>query len=554
MKRLTSPLLAPLAVTLHLLLGSVSSVAHPLDHVVAHLPAFSQDALLTDSTRARDPRLIFPIEPRLGGQSGLQFLGPSELIGGGGLIERDPLSPIWDPVFGSPGRNSSFRLGFIWDGPSPYARRENETFFPASTSKLWTAAAALETLGPDYRFQTALRWWTDSAQPGVAWRLTLIGDGDPTWGMVEFGETDVADRIRQFVLALRESGIREVRGGLYVGTQSEHWDRVRFPLGWLLEDRVSCYGAQAQGFNLGGNCAELVVEGPGAIRFRWAEVSVPIQDEMRWGTTTQVFVEPIDFPTAASGGFKISGTWKKGSPPLRDWLPVHNVESWVRNLFERELITAGIQLRPDLDDLPDLAQMVSREFQSPPLSEILVPFLKLSLNWIGDSLLKKMGQRSGLADRFTDFLESGVFVLNRWAAGAVSERGSVILQDGSGVSHASFVTPQTTHTLLKTILRSPHFPVIWNALPIAGVDGTLARRMLDTPAQGWVRAKTGTLSESYNLAGFVPDVSWNGEGTPSPDRVIPFVTLVQTAKSNGSEARAVIDRTGAQLSRLQRER
>jgi D-alanyl-D-alanine carboxypeptidase/D-alanyl-D-alanine-endopeptidase (penicillin-binding protein 4) len=127
----------------------------------------------------------------------------------------------------------------------------------------------------------------------------------------------------------------------------------------------------------------------------------------------------------------------------------------------------------------------------------------------------------------------------------------VQLMDGSGVSHQSFVTPEATRILLDRIRAHPNFDIIWNALPIAGIDGTLAKRMQGTRAQNWLRAKTGTLSDAYNLAGFVPDSRWNGTGTPTADQLLPFVTLVNTQKENGKEARALIDRVGAKLSSLQ---
>jgi D-alanyl-D-alanine carboxypeptidase/D-alanyl-D-alanine-endopeptidase (penicillin-binding protein 4) len=125
------------------------------------------------------------------------------------------------------------------------------------------------------------------------------------------------------------------------------------------------------------------------------------------------------------------------------------------------------------------------------------------------------------------------------------EVASLVFKDGSGVSHQSFVTPRATETLLEALKVHPDFEVIWDALPIAGVDGTLERRMKGTPAQAWLRAKTGTLSDAYNLAGYIPTESdW------MPTNLVSFVHLISTSKENGKEARALIDRTGAELSRV----
>jgi D-alanyl-D-alanine carboxypeptidase/D-alanyl-D-alanine-endopeptidase (penicillin-binding protein 4) len=57
--------------------------------------------------------------------------------------------------------------------------------------------------------------------------------------------------------------------------------------------------------------------------------------------------------------------------------------------------------------------------------------------------------------------------------------------------------------VLDTMRQSPHFALFRDALPIAGVDGTIRNRMRDTPAQGNVRAKTGTLDKARSLSGYV---------------------------------------------------
>jgi D-alanyl-D-alanine carboxypeptidase/D-alanyl-D-alanine-endopeptidase (penicillin-binding protein 4) len=74
---------------------------------------------------------------------------------------------------------------------------------------------------------------------------------------------------------------------------------------------------------------------------------------------------------------------------------------------------------------------------------------------------------------------------------------------GSGLSRHDYITPETIIRILDTMRRREDFAVFYDALPIGGVDGTIGSRMRDTPAQGNVRAKTGTVDRSRALSGYV---------------------------------------------------
>ena len=79
----------------------------------------------------------------------------------------------------------------------------------------------------------------------------------------------------------------------------------------------------------------------------------------------------------------------------------------------------------------------------------------------------------------------------------------VALNDGSGLSRNDLISANTTVQLLTFMSRHKYFAQFREALPIAGVDGTLRTRMRGTPAEGNVRAKTGSLSSVASLSGYV---------------------------------------------------
>ena len=119
----------------------------------------------------------------------------------------------------------------------------------------------------------------------------------------------------------------------------------------------------------------------------------------------------------------------------------------------------------------------------------------------------------------------------------------ITLYDGAGLSRANAVTPRAFIAALKALARSKEFPALWNSLPIAGVDGTLGGRMRSGAAAKVVRAKTGTLTGVYQLAGYIPRLGSNDEVL----EYIPFVILTSTTGSKGAAARNFQDRLVTEL-------
>jgi len=136
---------------------------------------------------------------------------------------------------------------------------------------------------------------------------------------------------------------------------------------------------------------------------------------------------------------------------------------------------------------------------SPPLREVLPHFEKPSQNQIGELLFKTLGlEKTGVGTP-----DSGRAVVERQLLAWGASRDGFAVRDGSGLSRHDYVTPQTIVTTLDAMRKHPDFRVFYDALPIAGVDGTIASRMRGTPAQGNVHAKTGTVDKARSLSGYV---------------------------------------------------
>jgi PBP4 family serine-type D-alanyl-D-alanine carboxypeptidase len=136
---------------------------------------------------------------------------------------------------------------------------------------------------------------------------------------------------------------------------------------------------------------------------------------------------------------------------------------------------------------------------SPPLSEILRPLLKVSQNLYAETLVRALGLAAHKSGSFEDGRQVVQGVLRRMAI----EQGTYSYADGSGLSRLNLVSADLIVRLLKFMHRHRHFEHFLEALPVAGVDGTLEERMKGTRAEKNVRAKTGSIAHVRALAGYV---------------------------------------------------
>jgi serine-type D-Ala-D-Ala carboxypeptidase/endopeptidase (penicillin-binding protein 4) len=198
------------------------------------------------------------------------------------------------------------------------------------------------------------------------------------------------------------------------------------------------------------------------------------------------------------------------------------------------ITTGGISLRNAPSGAAPLAQV-----DSDPLSDILTEMDHNSDNYVAELLLKDLGAEVGTGGTTA---AGDAVVIRSLAAAGVSLAG-VRIVDGSGLSLDDRLTARAVTSLLLLSWRDPDLRnVLWNALPVAGVSGTLQHRLLDGPAHGAVRAKTGTTDLASALSGYASDryafsILQNGEPVSfyyarmAQDRVAQALARVAAATS-----------------------
>lgn len=403
-----------------------------------------------------------------------------------------------------------------------YQRDGDKYFLVASNVKLFTTAAALQQFGLQYRIQTQVF----GVGQGANWDwIRLVGNGDPTL---------TTEDLQKIAQGLWQQGIRKI-DTLEI-TSLPFPDPPLNPT-WALEDTSAGYIAPITRLALNRNALPLVVtpQHLGApLKLAWESPALGQGWTLSNQTRTVAATAPESLETNVDQGsqtIQVIGQLRVGSEPETLDIPLLNPYPTILSQWRAALAEVGIQVqqlqfqhspnRPMGQPLFSLA--------SPPLPDILNQTNQTSDNFYAETLKQLIGAvQPGQMGR----------ILGAWGISSQSYE----LVDGSGLSRQNWVTPQALVELLQAQRLSPNWLTFQNSLPQAGVKGTLRRRFLNTPAQGKVWAKTGTLRGVSALSGYAE---------PANFAPVVFSIVINQGQQDGAALRPGIDRIVVELMNLQ---
>jgi serine-type D-Ala-D-Ala carboxypeptidase/endopeptidase (penicillin-binding protein 4) len=432
-------------------------------------------------------------------------------------------------------------------GKTLYQLNPDHYFMPASNTKLFTTALALNRLGADFTFQTrVLADAAPDAEGRIAGALRLIGGGDPnlsartipyrvgpTTGNPLAAIEELADQI-----AVR--GVKRVDGGI-VGDDTWYvWEP--YAIGWSVDDPESDDGAPVSGLTLNDNVQTLNIR-PGAA----------VGDVAALTLTPPIEFYRIDnrVRTVAAGGerrfhFKrLPGSrhaqlW--GTIPLRNGgteilIGIEDPAEYAALALQNALESRGITVAGEVTgrhQYPDEAAAeapagveLARRVSAPLIEDLRVTD-KVSQNLHAELALRAVGKAKHNEGSFG----GGMDEMKAFLAEAGIDAASWSFTDGSGLSRRGLVTPAAIVKLLRFMYDSPQRQQWISLLPVAAQDGSLRLRFGGTAAAGRVYAKTGSLAHVSALSGYAEraDGTW-----------VAFSIVVNNFNDRATEVRAVMD-------------
>lgn len=400
----------------------------------------------------------------------------------------------------------------LTNGDTLFSWHADRRLLPASNAKLFTTAAALHYLGNGFRFVTVL-FADGRVNNGVLFGdLVLYGTGDPTFGL------DTAS-LAPFADSVVAAGIRRVRGDV-VGDASFLGAELTGP-GWSPDNFAQSFAAPPSALSAAenrivihvmpgertGDSARVLVDPPNDY---YAVVSVVVTGPPRSRTRIDVSRGP------GRGVLELSGVIAPARGPWRTSIAVAEPAVFAAGLLRRLLEARGVVvqggIRSETEDAPArAAQMLAAVRgradpfanaiavrRSPPLDELVAMINHRSHNLSAELAFRAIGRSVGGAGTFA----AGAQAVARYLREQVGLPANAFqVTDGSGLSLLDEATPRSLIQLLAYAQRAPEGRAFVHSLPLVGEGMT--SRMLGTPAEGRLRAKTGTLNNVSALSGYV---------------------------------------------------
>ena len=423
------------------------------------------------------------------------------------------------------GSDLSILVQTVDGSPKTLAKYKSDQFKqPASTQKVITALAAQLGLGSDFQFVTGMYANGSVSNKQLNGDLVIKLSGDPTFSR---------DRLKNMVSALRQKGVEKISGNVILDTSifASH-DKAE---GWSWNNLTACYNAPASAATIDDNCFYATIS-PGKVGGKASisvssNIPVMVSGDVRTISASSKDVNDkyceLDV-SADKNRYYLSGciASNAGKMPLKFAVmdPTEYFSTALKNELKQQKVTYGGRIFERKQKSTGSLTLLTSS-QSAPLSELLTVMLKKSNNLYADTIFRTLGAR--YYSTSGTWRNGGDAVKQILRKKANIDLENLVIADGSGLSRLNLVSANKLMEILQYISAHNNQLAFIEKLPIAGVDGTLQNRksFSQAPFKEAVKAKTGYIQGSYNLAGFIQK---------SDGRYVAFVQLLSGYRADST--------------------
>ena len=393
--------------------------------------------------------------------------------------------------------DAAVKIVSLENGDILYERNGVRLMRPASNTKLITSAAALGILGTNHEFRTSIL--ADSLMPGgmVHGSLYLKGYGDP--------DLTVAD-LDTMIAQLKAIGIRAIHGNIVA--DASWFDDLYWGEGWMWDDEPYSYEAGICALSVNKNCVKVSII-PGIVPGEGVRVVIdPPTHYVSLLNTARVVADTALVPLNVTRMYKerlntliVSGEVVTRPDTIHRWVTVWRPELYAATLLKERLEADSIFVRGQATIGVALPWSRELAYHRRSIDSVLINLNKESDNLSAENTLKTIAVARGGVPGSAKY---GLFQANAFLSELGIDTTKHWIVDGSGVSHYNLLTADMLVQLLVAMTKqSDVFGLFYESLPIAGVDGTLEKRMQGTKAEANLRAKTGSIGGVSALSGYV---------------------------------------------------
>lgn len=405
------------------------------------------------------------------------------------------LDKVTKDLMASPDAYSANLSFYVSDneGNLVYEFNGNKGLSTASTQKIFTAAAALETLGKNYKFSTTASYNGKISYNELSGDLIITSNGDPTLGSWRYDGYKPEDFQKKLIAALKEKNINKIMGNIVI--DDTYFDFQTIPGGWPWNDLGNYYGAGVWSVNWRENQFDLNINGDKFKNFNINLGGVKWVNQLKTGGNSD---QSLVFTAPLSDVAYINGTLPEGktttvsgatpNPPLQLGIEIEDALRAEGIVFNGKVVTNSQNLINGEKIIKGSKENIFFIFSSPELGKIVYWFLKKSINLYGETLIKTMAKEK----RGEGSFEVGVdFLKNFWKAKGIKPQ-MINFADGSGLSPQNNVSARAEVQALIYAKKQDYFPEFYDGFP--------------TQSNG-MKMKSGTIKDSKSFAGYIKSKS-----------------------------------------------
>jgi len=373
---------------------------------------------------------------------------------------------------------------------------------PASTQKIITATTAFELLGKDYKYKTEIAYSGTIVGGTLKGNLHIVGRGDPTLGSWRYVSSKRDSVLSKIFAMMKPQGINKISGDVIL--DDSRFSFQPLPGGWIWDDIGNYYGAGVWALNWNENQYDLLLK-PGlkegdSVQLVGTEPELEIYSFTNLlksgapgsGDNGYIYLAPY-----AVGGF-VDGTVPAGEKSFRISgsmpFPSTQLAKELEHYLTGKNISVSGTFRPSEYFITDRAKLLSYtknigNIFSPALDSIVYWFLKKSINFYGETLLKTFAYEK----KALGVTDSGVVIVKDFWKQRGLDPEELNMKDGSGLSPQNRVTTHDQVEILKYAKKQSWFPLFFDALP----------------EYNNMKMKSGTISDVKGFCGY----HTSGDGT-----------------------------------------